>query len=231
MDPIHWLEELSAEIQVCTLCNLAATRTYAVPGEGDGSASIMFVGEGPGEQEDLSGRPFVGVSGQLLTRELEKIGIQRSAVFITNIVKCRPPGNRVPAPEEVEACHDYLMAQIALIEPKFIVPVGGPSLQTLVSKDLRIMKARSHVYRKDGILFVPILHPSAALRAPATMEQFKDDLLHLKDFLNREIREEEITEIGLKPVPLPRAPSGQAVELLTAALPPTPDEEGNLSLF
>ena len=109
-------------------------------------------GEGPGEQEDLSGRPFVGRSGKLLTSELQKIGIERKDVFITNIVKCRPPGNRVPLADEIEACNDWLMAQIALIEPKFIVPVGGPSLQTLVSKDLKITKSRHQVFRKDGIL-------------------------------------------------------------------------------
>ncbi|MBW3636588.1 MAG: uracil-DNA glycosylase, partial [Armatimonadetes bacterium] len=166
------LLELADEIRVCPKCRLAETRTHAVPGDGTAGAQIMFVGEGPGEQEDLSGHPFVGKSGQLLTRELEKIGVAREDVFITNIVKCRPPQNRVPLNDEIAACNDWLGAQIALIEPKFIVPVGGPSLQTLVSKNLRITKARSQVFRKDGILFIPILHPAAALRAPDVMKQF-----------------------------------------------------------
>lgn len=226
MDVVQLLAEISDEIRVCPKCRLAETRTHAVPGDGEVSAQIMFVGEGPGEQEDLSGHPFVGKSGQLLTRELAKIGISRDDVFITNIVKCRPPQNRVPLTDEIAACSDWLMAQIALIEPKFIVPVGGPSLQTLVSKNLRITKARSNVFRKDGILFIPILHPSAALRAPGTMQLFLEDLANLKDFLSREIREDEITDIdeGSKEkscVPSASPPKGTA----------TQEEGGNLSLF
>ena len=119
-------------------------------------------------------------------------------MFITNIVKCRPPGNRNPLADEIAACNDWLSAQIALVEPKFIVAVGGPSLNTLVSKDLRITKARSNVFRKDGILFIPILHPAAALRSPDTMKLFLEDLANLKDFLSREIRPDEITEIKEK---------------------------------
>jgi DNA polymerase len=228
MDKITLLNDLADEIRVCPKCRLSETRTHAVPGEGNATARIMFVGEGPGEQEDLSGRPFVGRSGKLLTSELEKIGISRDDVFITNIVKCRPPGNRVPLADEIEACHDWLMAQIALIEPKFIVPVGGPSLQTLVSKDLRIMKSRATVFRKDGILFIPILHPSAALRSPVTMEQFRDDVAHLKDYLNRDIREDEITDL----VPKPKAPAkaSRAVEPVVQE-EVKGDGDGNLSLF
>lgn len=195
MDKIELLSALAEEIRVCPLCRLADTRTLAVPGEGNPTADIMFVGEGPGEQEDQSGRPFVGRSGKLLTQELVKIGIRREQIFITNIVKCRPPGNRDPLSDEIAACNDWLSAQIALIEPKFIVPVGGPSLKTLVSPKLGITKARSKVYRKDGILFIPILHPAAALRSPVTMTQFLEDLANLKDFLNREIEDAEITPI------------------------------------
>lgn len=216
------LEQLSAEVRVCTKCRLAQSRTHAVPGTGTTQAQIMFVGEGPGEQEDLTGEPFVGKSGQLLTRELHKIGISREAVFITNIVKCRPPQNRVPLADEIEACNDWLGAQIALVEPKFIVPVGGPSLQTLVSKNLRITRARSTVFRKEGILFIPILHPSAALRAPDMMKLFLEDLANLKGFLSREIGEDEINDIG--PVVRQRvcAPAETAL---------TEEESGNLSLF
>jgi uracil-DNA glycosylase family 4 len=216
------LIELADEVRVCPKCRLAATRTYAVPGVGSTAAQIMFVGEGPGEQEDKTGQPFVGKSGQLLTRELLKIGISRDDVFITNIVKCRPPQNRTPLTDEIAACNDWLGAQIALIEPKFIVPVGGPSLQTLVSKNLRITRARSTVFRKDGILFIPILHPSAALRAPDTMKMFLEDLANLKDFLSREIGEEEITNIeeaGKERVCTPSEPVK------------TEEESGNLSLF
>jgi DNA polymerase len=216
------LLELADEIRVCPKCRLAETRTQAVPGDGESGARIMFVGEGPGEQEDLSGHPFVGKSGQLLTRELEKIGVSRADVFITNIVKCRPPQNRVPLTDEIAACNDWLGAQIALIEPKFIVPVGGPSLQTLVSKNLRITKARSQVFRKDGILFIPILHPAAALRAPDVMKQFLEDLTNLRDFLGRDIGEDEITEID----------AGTKERSCTPSAPAKNEEDGGtLSLF
>jgi len=220
MNAQQLLAELAAEISTCPKCRLAQTRTNTVPGAGTAAAQIMFVGEGPGEQEDLSGEPFVGKSGQLLTRELEKIGVSRDEIFITNIVKCRPPQNRTPLTDEIAACNDWLSAQIALIDPKFIVPVGGPSLQTLVSKNLRITKARSQVFRKDGILFIPILHPSAALRAPETMKLFLEDLANLKDFLGREIGEDEITDMDAGKPKGVCAPSQDA-----------PEEGGNLSLF
>ena len=217
MDTTELLEALADEIRVCPLCRLAQTRIHAVPGDGDTKAEIMFVGEGPGQQEDETGHPFVGKSGKLLTTELRKIGISRDQVFVTNIVKCRPPGNRNPLADEIAACNDWLSAQIALVEPKFIVIVGGPSLNTLVSKDLRITKARSRVFRKDGILFIPILHPAAALRSPDTMKLFLEDLANLKDLLGREIDESEITDIKEKP----------AAKAATA-----PDEDGGtLSLF
>ncbi|BCM91182.1 type-4 uracil-DNA glycosylase [Abditibacteriota bacterium] len=217
MDKIELLSALADEIRVCPLCRLADTRTLAVPGEGNPQAQIMFVGEGPGEQEDQTGRPFVGRSGKLLTQELVKIGIRREQIFITNIVKCRPPGNRDPLGDEIVACNDWLSAQIALIEPKFIVPVGGPSLKTLVSPKLGIMKARSKVYRKDGILFIPILHPAAALRSPTTMQQFLEDLANLKDFLNRDIEDNEIT-----PIEEPKAAPASAKD---------EEDGGTLSLF
>ncbi len=207
MDKTELLHALADEVRVCTLCRLAETRTHAVPGDGNDKAEIMFVGEGPGQQEDETGHPFVGKSGKLLTSELRKIGITRDQVFITNIVKCRPPGNRNPLADEIAACNDWLSAQIALVEPKFIVVVGGPSLNTLVSKNLRITKDRSRVFKKDGILFIPILHPAAALRSPDTMKLFLEDLANLKDFLSREIRSDEITEIEEKPAPAKAASS------------------------
>ena len=217
MDKTELLNALADEIRVCPLCRLAETRIHAVPGDGEAQAQIMFVGEGPGQQEDESGHPFVGKSGKLLMNELKKIGIERSEVFITNIVKCRPPANRVPLADEIAACNDWLSAQIALVEPKFIVPVGGPSLQTLVSKNLRITKDRSSVFRKDGILFIPILHPAAALRSPDTMKLFQEDIANLKKFLSREIGDDEITDIEEKSAP---------------AAKPAPDEDGGtLSLF
>src|SRR4028119_346531 len=180
MDKLRLLEELAGEIRVCPLCRLCETRTQAVPGEGNATARIMFVGEGPGAKEDLEGRPFVGAAGQLLNTLLEQAGIARDDVFITNIVKCRPPGNRVPLIDEVEACNDYLMAQIAIIEPKIICPLGSPALKTLLGPDLKITQARCKVFRKSGILFIPLYHPAAALHRKELMSTVQADIMVLK---------------------------------------------------
>jgi DNA polymerase len=195
MQQIELLNELAAEIRVCPLCRLADTRTRAVPGEGSATARIMFIGEGPGEQEDRQGRPFVGPAGQLLNRLLAQAGIAREDVFITNIVKCRPPGNRVPLDDEIAACNDYLMAQIAIIEPKIICPLGSPSLKTLLSPNLKITQARCKVFRKSGILFIPLYHPAAALHRAELMSTLQADILVLKELINREITEAEITDL------------------------------------
>lgn len=189
------LEELAAEIRVCPQCRLCETRTHAVPGEGSATARIMFIGEGPGEKEDQAGRPFVGPAGQLLDKLLERAGIARSDVFITNIVKCRPPGNRVPLEDEIAACHDFLMAQIAIIEPKIICPLGNPSLRTLLSPQLKISSSRCKVFRRNGILFIPLYHPAAALHQGSLMDTLQRDIGVLKELINRPIREDEITDL------------------------------------
>jgi DNA polymerase len=203
MDKLQLLTELAAEIKVCPRCRLAETRTLAVPGEGSASARIMFVGEGPGEREDQTGRPFVGQAGQFLNGLLEKAGIGREDVFITNIVKCRPPGNRVPLVDEVEACSDFLMAQIAIIDPVFVVPLGGASLQTLLGKHLKITKVHCQVFRRSGVLYIPLFHPAAALHNPSLVKQLQADIMVLKELINREIREDEITDLPSTFVPEP----------------------------
>jgi len=190
------IAEIAAEVRVCTKCRLSKTRTHAVPGEGSITARIMFVGEGPGQREDETGRPFVGQAGKLLNLLLEQAGIPREDVFITNIVKCRPPKNRVPLADEVIACNDYLMGQIASIEPKFICPLGGAALATLLGPDLKISKVRCQVFRKSGILYVPLYHPAAALHRGALRETLFNDILQLKDLIKRDISEDEIIEIG-----------------------------------
>ncbi|MDQ3813309.1 MAG: uracil-DNA glycosylase [Armatimonadota bacterium] len=195
LNKVRLLEELAAEIRTCPRCRLCETRTNAVPGEGSPTARIMFVGEGPGEKEDLAGRPFVGPAGQLLNKLLRQAGIAREEVFIANTVKCRPPGNRVPLDDEIEACHDYLMAQIAIIEPKLIVPLGGSALKALLGPDLKISRARCKVFRKSGILFIPLFHPAAALHRAELLETLQRDILVLKELINREIREDEITDL------------------------------------
>lgn len=195
MDKIRILEDLAAEIRVCPKCRLAETRTNAVPGEGNENARIMFVGEAPGENEDKQGRPFVGAAGKFLNRLLEQAGIQREDVYITNTVKCRPPENRVPLADEIEACNDWLMAQIAVINPKIICPLGSPALKTLLGPDLKITTARCKVFRKSGILYIPLYHPAAALHRPPLLETLQNDILHLKELINRAIREDEITDL------------------------------------
>lgn len=205
MDKLQLLEEIANEIKVCPKCRLAETRTNAVPGEGSQTARIMFVGEGPGENEDKTGRPFIGQAGKFLNGLLEKAGITRDDVFITNIVKCRPPGNRVPHADEVEACSDYLMAQIAVIEPKFVVPLGGSSLKTLLGKDRKITQDRCKVFRKSGILYIPLYHPAAALHNPKMVDTLQADVLILKELINRDIEEDEITDLQSIHIPAEKA--------------------------
>ena len=223
MDKITILQELGDEIKTCPKCRLAQTRTHAVPGEGSPRAGVMFVGEGPGENEDKTGRPFVGQAGKFLNGLLEKAGIARDEVFITNIVKCRPPGNRVPLEDEVEACSDYLMAQIAVIEPKFVIPLGGAALKTLLGGDLKITQARCKVFRKSGILYIPLYHPAAALHRSQLVETLQADIMTLRELLNRELREDEITDLSAV-VTKPKRESS------TRSSPDKPQEE-TLSLF
>ena len=189
------IEEIAAEVKQCIKCRLSETRTNAVPGEGSVSARLMFVGEGPGKREDASGRPFVGQAGKLLNLLLEQAGIPREDVFITNIVKCRPPENRVPLADEVAACNEYLMAQIATIKPRFICPLGAAALATLLGPDLKISQVRCQVFRKGSILYVPLYHPAAALHRGALRETLFNDIVKLKDLLKRTISEDEIIEM------------------------------------
>jgi DNA polymerase len=195
MNKLQLGEELAHEIRGCTKCRLSETRLNAVPGEGSTTARIMFVGEGPGENEDKLGRPFVGQAGNVLNRLLETAGLAREDVFIANVVKCRPPANRVPLADEVEACSDYLMAQIAIIEPKFVVPLGVSSLHRLLGKELTIAAARCRVFRKSGILYIPLYHPAASLHNPRLVQQLQADILLLKELINRPLREDEITDL------------------------------------
>lgn len=205
MNKVQLLEELAGEIRECPKCRLAQSRINAVPGAGNSSARILFVGEAPGEKEDKQGEPFVGAAGTVLTKLLDSAGIAREDVFITNTVKCRPPKNRNPLDDEIAACNDWLMAQIALIEPKIICTLGNPALKTLLGSHLKISDVRCQVFRKDGILFIPLYHPAAALHRPPLMETLQNDILRLKELINREIREDEITDLTLRHHP-PREP-------------------------
>ena len=198
MDRERILLELAEEVKVCPLCRLAQTRTQAVPGEGDPFARLMFIGEGPGEQEDKTGRPFVGKAGQLLNRLLRDIGLKRQDVFIANVVKCRPPGNREPLPDEVTACNDWLMAQIACVQPELIGLLGGSAVKAVLDPEARITRMRGKVFRKSGLLFMPLFHPAAALRRAEWMPVLESDFARLKELLIQAPGEDEIIDLATR---------------------------------
>jgi uracil-DNA glycosylase family 4 len=174
--PGQLLERIATEVRACTACSLHKTRTNAVPGEGPGSACVAFVGEAPGRDEDEQGRPFIGRSGQLLRRTIGEVGWLETDVFIGNVLKCRPPDNRDPLPEEIEQCRHFLMAQLVTISPKVIVTLGRFSLNLLIDPKLKISKIHGQHISKDGHLFLPTFHPSAILRNNNLLPDFRRDL-------------------------------------------------------
>lgn len=177
------LNKVAAEVRVCPLCGLAATRTKAVPGEGPAQADIMLIGEGPGFHEDKQGRPFVGPSGQFLNDLLASAGYKREEVFIANVVKCRPPGNRDPLPDEIQACSGYLDRQIALINPKVIVTLGRFSMARWFAGQ-KISAIHGKAKKVDGRVVVPMFHPAAALHQPALRTAIEEDFRKLRDIIN-----------------------------------------------
>lgn len=181
------LEEVHARVRVCPLCPLCRSRTRAVPGEGAVNAQVMFVGEAPGLEEDQQGRPFVGAAGRLLTEQLRRIGLRREAVFITNIVKCRPPGNRDPEQPEIDACRDYLLTQIAIIEPDIICTLGRHAAHSLLDPALSIMREHGKPRRMSGILYLPLIHPAAALHQGRLIDALEADFRSLRRVLDQEL--------------------------------------------
>jgi uracil-DNA glycosylase family 4 len=167
IEKLDSLDEIAAKVKKCTRCPLYETATNAVPGEGNPKAELVCVGEAPGAKEDETGRPFVGQAGQLLTKILAAIDFKREDVFICNVLKHRPPGNRNPRPEEVEACSPYLIRQLELIKPKVIVAFGTFAAQTLLNSKTPIGQLRGLVHRYHGIPLVVTYHPAALLRNPA----------------------------------------------------------------
>lgn len=170
------LQELDAEVADCQLCKLAGTRTHAVPGEGNVDADLMFIGEGPGADEDRSGRPFVGRAGELLTKIIDAMGFSRETVFIANIVKCRPPGNRDPRQDESTACFPYLERQIELIAPKVICTLGLPATRRLLDISCGISAVRGKKLLFRGIAVVPTYHPAYLLRSPSAKPKVWKDV-------------------------------------------------------
>ncbi len=170
------LEEIQKELGNCQRCKLAKTRNKIVFGAGNPQAQLVFVGEGPGEEEDLQGLPFVGAAGQLLTKMIEAMGLTRKDVYICNIVKCRPPRNRNPENDEIKLCEPFLKAQIASISPKVIVALGKVAAQTLLQDNTPISRMRGIWKEYNGIKLMPTFHPSYLLRSPSEKRKAWEDL-------------------------------------------------------
>jgi uracil-DNA glycosylase len=190
------MQLLESEVCACVRCGLSQGRTKAVPGEGALGTVVMFVGEGPGFDEDQQGRPFVGRSGQYLTAMLEKVGVRRENVYITNVVKCRPPGNRDPLPDELAACEAYLVRQIELINPRIIVTLGRFSMRRWFP-DGSITKLHGTIRNIGrGRVALAMFHPAAALRNPEWSVAFEKDLQKLPRLIERAIRANEAASRG-----------------------------------
>ena len=186
---VSWAQ-LYEELSGCQRCRLCEHRTNVVPGEGNPNARLMFIGEGPGQEEDRQGRPFVGRSGELLTRMIHAIGIERSEVYICNVVKCRPPQNRNPEPDEAEACLNYLRAQVALVRPKVIVLLGKVACRYTLGEEIFITRDHGRWFERKGTWFIPTFHPSALLRDPTKKRDAWDDFQKIHEKL-KEISESE----------------------------------------
>lgn len=177
------LDELEQRCRACTRCALSASRTNCVFGTGCRTADLMFVGEAPGAKEDETGIPFVGAAGKLLDKYLEAVGICREQVYIANILKCRPPDNRDPLPEEQDACIEYLREQVRLIRPKIIVCLGRISAMRLIKPDFKITREHGVFVRKNDYVMTAVFHPAALLRDPAKKEAMYTDMKAIAAFL------------------------------------------------
>lgn len=182
MPEISW-ELFEHQVAVCGLCGLHEGIRHKVPGQGDPHAPLMFIGEGPGQVEDEEGLAFVGPAGQLLTRMLSAISLPRDRVYICNIVKCRPPHNRVPTQEEADACKLHLRMQVALVHPKVIVLLGSTAAKNTLGEDIRITRDRGRWFERKGVWMMPTFHPSALLRDPDKKREAWEDMQSLRDKL------------------------------------------------
>jgi len=178
------LEAIRADIGDCRRCKLCEHRTNIVFGEGNPQAKLVFVGEGPGADEDATGRPFVGRAGQLLDKIIEAMGMKRNEVYIANIVKCRPPGNRAPERDEVDTCEPFLWRQLAFIRPEVIVALGSPAFQCLARTKESITRARGQWRDWNGIKIMPTFHPAFLLRSPDKKREVWEDMKKVRDYLS-----------------------------------------------
>jgi uracil-DNA glycosylase family 4 len=200
-ESVSELEALAAEAAVCTRCPLAETRTQVVFGTGSPTASVMFVGEAPGYHEDQQGIPFVGAAGKLLDRLLGEIGVPREDVYIGNVLKCRPPGNRDPQPDEIASCKGYLAEQIRLVDTAVVVTLGNFSTKLLLKRDVGITRTRGQVYPWWNRHLVPTFHPAAALRGgDRILEQMRQDFALIRSVLDQSVEQEAdpvVEQMGL----------------------------------
>ena len=186
------IEELKNNIKDCKKCKLCTTRQNVVFGIGNEQADIMFIGEGPGGDEDRLGEPFVGKAGQLMNNAFDIVGIKRENVYIANIVKCRPPHNRDPEEDEIQACMDYLRNQVMIIKPKIIVLLGRIALQNILGKEYKITASRGKWVEKKGILYMPTWHPAALLRDETKKIEFLKDLKMIKQYKEGDMKQNDI---------------------------------------
>ncbi len=180
------LLSLQKVVKNCRKCSLASTRRHVVFGEGNIKAQLVFVGEAPGEDEDIQGRPFVGRAGKLLDQMIDEAGMKREDVFICNVLKCRPPDNRDPLPEEIEACKGYLFSQLEIIKPRVICTLGKHAYNTLLGVDARITKVRGILTEYKGIPLVPTYHPSFLLRNPDRIREAWEDMAKLNQLIREQ---------------------------------------------
>lgn len=186
--PAAWtsIKEIASEVLSCTRCVLSETRTNAVPGDGSSTAAVMFIGEGPGKNEDEQGLPFIGRAGKLLDALLAEVPLRREDVYITNVVKCRPPGNRDPEPDEVAACMPYLMAQIEMIDPRVIVTLGRHSMLRFYPEG-KISNDHGRIIRIGQRVLLPVYHPAAALRNPRLNETLREDMKRIPEAVRKSL--------------------------------------------
>jgi len=194
------LQEAAHEASTCTKCRLAGGRTQVVYGTGNPDANLMFIGEGPGYYEDKQGEPFVGAAGQLLNQMLEEVGVRRADVYITNVILCRPPGNRDPMPDEVETCAPWLREQIELVDPRVIVTLGNFATRFMLDKPVSISRVRGQRFALEGRTVIPTFHPAAILRgggeASTQMAALRSDFQEIKRAL-AEMPEPVEEQLGL----------------------------------
>ena len=217
--PLADLGALREHIGDCTRCPLGATRTCLVFGVGDPHSRLMFIGEAPGRNEDLKGEPFVGAAGKLLDELLASIGLDRSQVYIANVLKCRPPGNRDPLAEEIATCTPFLSEQVRLIDPVVIATLGNFATKYILGTELGITQLRGKLFHTDGRQVVPIFHPAAALYSPDKRQVLFDDFARLRSVLDR--TEGSVLEMRHTEVP-PAAAAPPASESDDGAAPAQP---------